>query len=168
MRRRTVLAAVGILASGCVTPASREPATDRDQATDRAPATTTAFAADCIDDWSPSIEAEEPTLEPGETGEIHISVTKVAGVNFRDPGQNPATFMLRFEEASFSPGPDYGSDGSPPGYGWRGCADVEITIPVEAPTDAEPAEYTFSVRVTSQGDDPEAFEREFSITVAES
>jgi hypothetical protein len=124
--------------------------------------------AECSEDWSPTIEAEEPTLAPGETGEMHISVTTVAGVNFRDAGQNPATFMLVFEEASFSPGPDYGSDGSPPGYGWHSCTDVAITVPVEVPNDADSGEYTFSVRVRSLDADPEAFEREFSITVAES
>lgn len=120
----------------------------------------------CSPDWSPSIEAEEPTLAPGETTSLQISVTNVTGVNLREFDPNPSTVGLEYNNATLTPGPDYGSDSYPPGYGWDACTDVEISIPVVVPRVAEPGEYTFGVRVTPHNEDPPSFERNFTITIS--
>lgn len=120
--------------------------------------------ADCFDGWSPSIEAEEPKLAPGESAIIRITVMNVSGASF---AQTRTSFWMKFNNASLSPRQAYGSDSDPPDYGWDGCTDVETKIPLAVPTDAKPGEYAYGVRVTSNNEDSEPFIRDFPITVSD-
>lgn len=88
--------------------------------------------ANCADGWSPRIEAEEPTLAPGEGTTVHITATDVSGVTLRERGPSLTSFGLEFNNASLSPGPAYGSEGYPPGDAWEECTTVEIAIPLTA------------------------------------
>ncbi len=140
MRRRTVLVTLGALASGCTAAPGRDSATPNAPDTRRpTPFPGTASPADCSGDWSPGIEAEEPTLEPGEESSVAIFVASVTGLSFGGTGSHVAIPMMEFGDASLSPEPAYGSDASPPGYGWDECTNIEITIPVSIPTTPTPA-----------------------------
>lgn len=126
-----------------------------------------ATQADCSENRPPSIEGDEPTLAPGEETDITVSATGVSGLSFVDPYPNDAYFMMNFRNESVSPDTAYGSDGSPPGYGWDGCTDVEVRIPLTVPPDVELGEYYYLVHASAPGnEDPPSSKREFTIAVS--
>lgn len=157
-RRKYLLSAIPLLSvgfAGCT--GSSEDGTD--------PSEAGTVQAGCSGEWSPSIEAEEPTLAPGDNTTLRIAITNVTGVNLWESNPGPSSVGMKFNSASLSPGPDFGSDGYPPGYGWDECTNVEITIPVVVPSNAEPGEYSFGVKVTPHDENPPAFNRNFTVTV---
>ena len=122
--------------------------------------------ADCSNDWSPSIEANELTLAPGENATAQITATNVSGVRFQF--DSDLVWWMKFNDGSVSPQHDRSTDGYPPGYYWEQCAHVEIAIPVSIPPDAEPGKYTYGVRVvqnlTGNGG---SMTRNFTISVSD-
>jgi len=115
----------------------------------------------------PTIEGEEPTVAPGEETVVTVSATGVSGLSFGDPYPDDAYLMMEFGNASVSPDTAHGSDGSPPGYGWDGCTDVEVRVPLTVPADTERGGYYYLVYASAPGgDDPPSSEREFTIRVS--
>jgi hypothetical protein len=120
--------------------------------------------ADCSDDWSPIIEADEPTIAPGENMTVHITTANVSGVRF--PINAPLLQWMKFNDGTVSPRYDTSTDGYPPGYYWEECVNAEITIPVSIPQDAEPGHYTYGVRVVQNTETGDSLTRNFSVTVS--
>jgi hypothetical protein len=123
-------------------------------------------AADCSGDWSPSIEANEPTIAPGENTTLHISAKNLTGVRFQV--NSDLVWWMRFNDGTVSPRYDDSTDGYPPGYYWDECVNAEITIPVSIPQDADPGKHIYGVRVV-RPDNPngDSMTRDFSVTVSD-
>ena len=122
--------------------------------------------AHCSGDWSPGIEANEPTIAPGENATVHVVATNVSGFSYFDYGsQSAIDRWIRIE--STSPAYDRSSDTSPPGYFWEECTHVEIEALVSVPPDTEPGEYAFGVHVVQNLSGPASTERNVTITVSE-
>ena len=122
--------------------------------------------ADCSGDWSPGIEADEPTIAPGENATVRIVATNVSGFSYFGYGSQPTVDQwIRIE--STSPPYDRSSDTSPPGYFWEECTHVEIEALVSVPPATEPGEYTFGVHVVQNLSGPASMERNVTVTVPE-
>ena len=120
--------------------------------------------ADCSGDWSPSVEADDLALAPGENATVRIVATNVSGITYYS--NSDLVRWVDFE--SLSPPADRSADSYPPQYFWEECTHVEVAALVSIPADAAPGEYTYGVHViqnrSGRGD---SMDRNFTVTVSE-
>lgn len=117
-------------------------------------------------EWSTSLDATEPELEPGEEGTLTVEASDVAGLTFAAlPGD---AVEIAVGHAELSPPADHGEDSYPPRWYWSARTAVEITAPVTVAADASPGEYDYEVAVFADDtSDAESITRTFTITVVE-
>lgn len=124
--------------------------------------------ADCTEPWSPSIEANEPTIAPGEHATVRLTITNVTGFSYGPYEDADQVYYDWMNEKSISPSPDFSADGSPGTFYYEECTHVEIRVNVSIPPDTKPGEYRYGVWViqnrTGKGG---TMERTFSIHVSE-
>lgn len=119
----------------------------------------------CTGEWAPTVDADEPTLSPGEDTTLRVAVTGVHGLQLRLPIHDDED-PLEFGDESITPAPDRTADMSPPIWNWEDCSDVTVTVPVQALPGAEPAEIGYTVHLVQSLDGSgESLDRGYSITV---
>ena len=126
-------------------------------------------SADCTDEWSPDVTADEPTLAPGDETTVRVEVTNVVGLHFEQVLLHDDAIDVNVMNASVSPAPDRSMDSYPPKWYWSECTNVDVVVPVRVAEQAEPGEYGYTVRIFQSRDGSgETRDREFTITVADS
>lgn len=123
----------------------------------------------CTGEWSPGVEADEPTLATGEEATVRIAVENTTGLWLQIPIHDD-NLEINVGEASVSPPPDRSLDTYPPKWQWSECTNVEVVVPVRAAEDSSPDEYGYTVRVSKAvaGRGGDSVEREFTITISRS
>lgn len=125
--------------------------------------------ADCTDPWTPSVEADEPTLSPGDETTIQIEAKNVSGFYLTEVPPDEADLEIDVARASVSPTPDQTADSYPPQWYWSECTNVEVVIPVRVAEEAEPREHVYTVRLVQSRDGTgDSRERQITITVSDS
>jgi hypothetical protein len=121
----------------------------------------------CTGEWSPGVEADEPTLAAGEEATVRIVVENVTGLSLQIPIHND-DLEINVGEASVSPPPDRSLDTYPPKWQWSECTNVEVVVPVRVAEDSPPGENGYTVQVSEavQDGDGDSMEREFTIIVS--
>lgn len=122
----------------------------------------------CTGEWSPRVEADEPTLAPGEETTVRIAVENTTGLSLQIP-LHVDHLEMDVAEASVSPPPDRSLDTYPPKWQWSECTNVDVRVPVRAADDSPPGEYGYTVRFSQavQDSDGDSREREFTITISD-
>lgn len=124
--------------------------------------------ADCSEPWSPSIEANEPTIAPGEHATVRITITNVTGFGIGPYEDADQVYYEWMDEKSVSPSPDISADGSPGTYFYEECTHVEIKTNVSIPPDTKSDEYRYGVGVIqNRSGKGGTMERILSINVSE-
>jgi hypothetical protein len=122
----------------------------------------------CTGEWTPTVDAGEPTLSPGAETILHIEVADIRGLQLRLPIHTDDD-PLQFPEgvATPSPPPDRQADVSPPKWYWTDCTAVEIDVPLHVSPDAQPTTIEYTVHLVQSLDGSgESIDETFTITVS--
>jgi hypothetical protein len=106
------------------------------------------------ENWSPTVEVDEPGLTPGETGMLTIEATPIKAFSFRGTLYTCGTDQpVEIGSVEASPDPDRYGDSCPPIFVWDDCVSATIEAPVHTTTSAEPADYTYGFSVSLRSSD---------------
>jgi hypothetical protein len=116
-------------------------------------------------DWEPTVDADEPTLSPGEDTTIYVETRHIHGLQLLLPIHTENN-DLEFGDMSPSPPPDRQADVSPPEWYWTDCTDVEVEVPVRVHQDASPATIDYTVHLIQSLDGSGGTQdRQYTITI---
>lgn len=125
-------------------------------------------SAACTGEGSPHVQADEPTLVPGDETTVHVAATNVTGLYFGPVPMDDDGLEVDVASASISPSPDRSLDVYPPKWYWSDCTNVDIDVPVRAAVKTEPGKYTYTVAVTRQRDGSnESERRQFTVDISD-
>ena len=117
-------------------------------------------------EWDPSIDADAPTLSPGEETTVTVRASDVGGFAFRPPPDG-ISIGWTASERSVSPPPDSGEDSAPPRWFWSRRTDVTVEVPIAVAETADPGEYQYGVVVFPNDDSDREVSESFDITVTD-
>lgn len=119
------------------------------------------------ENWSPTVEVDEPEITPGETRMLTIEATSIKAFSFRGKLYTCGTDkQVEIGSGSASPDPDRHGDSCPPIFVWDDCVAATIDAPVHTTSSAELGDYEYEFSVSLQSPD-NSYSHEGSITVSE-
>ncbi|WP_123622071.1 hypothetical protein [Halorubrum sp. CSM-61] len=117
--------------------------------------------------WPPTVEVEEPELDPGGSETFDVRVDGITNFSFDSRlykcGPNDAP--VQFGDVEFRPPIDSQADSCPPIYVWDDCTNATLSVTVQAAQDAEPGEYEYGFSVGKTVGERRSKDYEYAVTV---
>jgi len=119
------------------------------------------------ENWSPTVEVDEPKVTLGETERLTIEATPIKAFSFQGTLYTCGTDQpVEIGSASASPDPDRYANSCPPSFICDDCVDATIEAPVHTTSTAEPGDYEYEFTVSLRSSD-NSHSHEGTITVSE-